>query len=101
MSVDDQRQTEEAIESRRTFLQRGAAIAGAAAVGFRPSNDLHAAATVARRAGGSPIYHGYVTCQDENRIRTFTMDAETGAIAWLADVPLSGGPALLAMDPGR
>jgi 6-phosphogluconolactonase len=44
-------------------------------------------------------YSLYVSLQDEDKIVTFTMDADTGELTPQADVPLSGGPSVLAISP--
>ena len=46
-------------------------------------------------------YSLYVSLQDEDKIVTFTMDADTGQLTPQADVPLSGGPSVLAISPNR
>ena len=46
-------------------------------------------------------YHMYVSLQDDDRISIFTVDPGTGALAWQEDVAVDGGPAPLAIDPGK
>jgi 6-phosphogluconolactonase (cycloisomerase 2 family) len=46
-------------------------------------------------------YSLYVSLQDEDKIVTFTIDADTGQLTPQADVPLSGGPSVLAISPNR
>src|SRR5215475_14915456 len=46
-------------------------------------------------------YHMYVSLQDEDKIRMFTMDAETGHLTPRGEVPVSGGPSLLTISPDR
>lgn len=43
----------------------------------------------------------YISLQDENKISVFTMDAGTGKLTPKAEVPVSGGPALLTISPDR
>jgi 6-phosphogluconolactonase (cycloisomerase 2 family) len=46
-------------------------------------------------------YSLYVSLQDEDKIATFTMDADTGGLTPQAAVPLAGGPSVLAISPNR
>ena len=46
-------------------------------------------------------YYAYVSLQDDDKILVFTMDAGTGKLMQKAAVPVSGGPAALAVDPDR
>ena len=46
-------------------------------------------------------YYAYVSLQHDDRIRVFTMDADTGKLTQKEDVEVSGGPAALAIDPGK
>jgi 6-phosphogluconolactonase (cycloisomerase 2 family) len=46
-------------------------------------------------------YFAYVSLQDDDKILVFTVDADTGRLTQNAAVPVSGGPAALAMDPDR
>ena len=46
-------------------------------------------------------YYMYVALQDDDKIAIFTMDAETGHLTPKAEVPVSGGPSLLAISPDR
>ena len=43
-------------------------------------------------------YYMYVALQDDDKISVFTMDAGTGKLAPKAEVPVSGGPFLLAIS---
>jgi 6-phosphogluconolactonase len=43
----------------------------------------------------------YVCLQDENKIAAFSMDAATGQLTRLAEVPAMGGPSVLAISPDR
>ena len=43
----------------------------------------------------------YVSLQDDDKILVFTQDTATGALSLQHDVAVSGGPAALAVDPGR
>ena len=46
-------------------------------------------------------YFAYVSLQDDDKILVFTVDAGTGRLTQNAAVPVSGGPAALAIDPDR
>ena len=46
-------------------------------------------------------FHMYVSLQDDDRISIFTVDPATGQLGWQADVAVDGGPAPLAIDPGK
>jgi 6-phosphogluconolactonase len=46
-------------------------------------------------------YSLYVCLQDEDKIASFTMDAETGQLTPQVDVPVTGGPSVLALSPDR
>ena len=93
---------------RRGFM-KGAVAAGAGLIGFPGSvarNQLEAMSmyrsskseTLGRR---QTKYHGYVSLQDDDRISIFTVEPATGKLAWLEDVAVDGGPAPLAIDPGK
>jgi hypothetical protein len=41
----------------------------------------------------------YVSLQDDDKIRVFTMDAETGQLTPKGEVPVSGGPSPLTISP--
>jgi 6-phosphogluconolactonase len=43
----------------------------------------------------------YVCLQDENKIASFTIDPGTGGLTPQADVPVAGGPSVLALSPDR
>jgi 6-phosphogluconolactonase len=43
----------------------------------------------------------YVASQDDNHISVFTMDGESGHLTRQAEVPMPGGPSLLAISPNR
>ena len=43
----------------------------------------------------------YVSLQDDDKILLFTMDEGTGKLTQNAAVPVSGGPAAMAIDPER
>ena len=43
----------------------------------------------------------YVGLQDEDKIVTFTIDADTGQLTRQAEVPASDGPSVLAISPDR
>ncbi len=46
-------------------------------------------------------YYVYVSLQDDDKILLFTMDDGTGKLTQNAAVPVSGGPAAMAIDPER
>ena len=46
-------------------------------------------------------YYAYVSLQYDDKILVFKMDAGTGKLTQQAAVPVSGGPAALAVDPDR
>ena len=46
-------------------------------------------------------FYMYVAAQDEDKILVFTMDGETGKLTPKTEVPVSGGPSLLAISPDR
>jgi 6-phosphogluconolactonase len=46
-------------------------------------------------------YYMYVSLQDDDKIRVFTMDAATGHLTPKGEVPVSGGPSPLTMSPDR
>ena len=48
-----------------------------------------------------PTYHMYVSFQDDDKISIFTMDPATGGLDWQEDVAVDGGPAPLAIAPGK
>ena len=43
----------------------------------------------------------YVAVQDDNQIAVFTIDGETGRLTRTAEIPMPGGPSLLAIRPNR
>jgi 6-phosphogluconolactonase len=43
----------------------------------------------------------YVCLQDDNKLLTFTLDADTGRLTRQAEMPLAGGPSVLAISPDR
>jgi 6-phosphogluconolactonase len=43
----------------------------------------------------------YVCLQDDNKIATFALDADTGRLTPQAEVPVAGGPSVLAISPDR
>jgi 6-phosphogluconolactonase len=43
----------------------------------------------------------YVCLQDDNKIAVFTMDPDTGRLVPGAEVPVAGGPSVLALSPDR
>ena len=88
-------------QSRRDFL-RDSALASAGlvttALGAGRANAQRQSPTESRQQAR---YHGYVSIQDDNRIRTFTIEAATGRLAWQEDVAVDGGPAPMALNPGQ
>lgn len=47
------------------------------------------------------LQHGYVSFQDDNTISRFTLDPTTAQLEWQEDVAVEGGPAPLALSPGK
>ena len=45
--------------------------------------------------------HLYVCLQDENKIVGFAIDAGTGGLTRQAEVPVAGGPSVMAISPDR
>ena len=43
----------------------------------------------------------YVGLQDDNKIAVFAIDPDTGQLAPRAEIPLAGGPSVLALSPDR
>src|SRR5260370_17917367 len=43
----------------------------------------------------------YVCLQDDDKIAAFVMNADTGQLTPQADVPVAGGPSVLAISPDR
>ena len=43
----------------------------------------------------------YVSLQDDNKIRVFTMDAKTGKLTSKSEVGVAGGPSPMAISPDR
>src|SRR5207237_5123264 len=46
-------------------------------------------------------YYMYVSLQDDDKIRVFTMDAETGQLTPKSEALVSGGPSPLTLSPDR
>ena len=46
-------------------------------------------------------YYMYVSLQDDDKIRVFTMNSTTGQLTPKGEVPVSGGPSPLTMSPDR
>jgi 6-phosphogluconolactonase len=46
-------------------------------------------------------YHLYVCLQDDNKIAGSALDTDTGRLTPQADVPVAGGPSVLAISPDR
>jgi 6-phosphogluconolactonase len=46
-------------------------------------------------------YSLYVCAQDDNKIAAFTIDADTGQLTPRAEVPVAGGPSVMAISPDR
>ena len=46
-------------------------------------------------------YNMYVALQDDDKILIMDMDQETGALQPKGEVPVSGGPSALALNPDR
>ena len=45
--------------------------------------------------------YGYVASQDDHQIAVFPIDGATGRLTRTAEVPMPGGPSLLAIRPNR
>ena len=43
----------------------------------------------------------YVSTMDEDRVDVYSMDGETGSLELAHQIPLEGGPAAIAIEPGR
>jgi 6-phosphogluconolactonase len=43
----------------------------------------------------------YVCLQDDNKIAVFAIDSESGQLSPRAEVPLAGGPSVMALSPDR
>src|SRR5438105_3756055 len=43
----------------------------------------------------------YVCLQDDNKIAVFAMDRDTGELSRRAEVPIAGGPSVMALSPDR
>src|SRR5688500_2607663 len=52
-----------------------------------------------QEGGYSMPYYMYIALQDDDKIAIFTMDGESGQLAPKAEVPIPGGPSLLAISP--
>lgn len=46
-------------------------------------------------------YALYVCAQDDNKIMAFAMDADTGQLTPQAELPVAGGPSVMAISPDR
>ena len=46
-------------------------------------------------------YALYVCAQDDNKIIAFAMDADTGQLTPQAELPVAGGPSVMAISPDR
>ena len=46
-------------------------------------------------------FHVYVSLQDDDRISIFTLDPHSGSMNWREDIPITGGPAPLAIAPDQ
>ena len=90
-------------QSRRDFLKGSAVVAGA---GLLAASAVRGVRTVAQgqsqtESSRQTTYHGYVSFQDDDRLSIFTVEPATGKLAWQEDVAVDGGPAPLAIDPGK
>ena len=43
----------------------------------------------------------YVCLQDEDKIASFAMDADTGQLTHRTEMPVAGGPSVMAISPDR
>ena len=46
-------------------------------------------------------YHVYVTASGDDRLARFSMDAASGRLERIEDIPISGRPAPIALDPAQ
>ena len=46
-------------------------------------------------------FHVYVSLQDDDKISVFTLDPHSGSLNWREDIPITGGPAPLAIAPDQ
>ena len=90
-------------QSRRDFLKGSAVLAGAGLVAASAVPGVPTAAQGQSQTESSrqTKYHGYVSFQDDDKISIFTVEPATGKLAWQEDVAVDGGPAPLAIDPGK
>jgi 6-phosphogluconolactonase len=84
--------------TRRDFLTRSAAVAGA---GLAAGSVAAMPSVVRDQTQSVRDYFGYVSFQRDNRISIFTMDPGTGKLTWQQQVAVPGGPGPMAIDPGK
>ena len=83
--------------TRRDFLKSGAVVAGAGLA----AASVAAMPTAVRGQSRQTLYTGYVSFQGDDRVSIFTMDPGTGKLDWQRHVAVDGGPAPMAIDPGK
>ena len=86
--------------TRRDFLKTSAVVAGAglsaASVAAMPT-----AVRGRSQSGRRMIHTAYVSFQGDDRVSIFTMDPGTGKLDWQRHIAVGGGPAPMAIDPGK
>ena len=95
-----------ATHTRRDFLRDTAVLAGAglAAATVVPATAMPSAAWGKSRTASSSqqaTYVVYVSFQGDDRISIFRMDRGTGKLTLQEHVAVDGGPAPMAIDPGK
>lgn len=83
--------------TRRDFLKSGAVVAGAGLA----AASVAAMPTAVRGQSRQALYTGYVSFQGDDRVSIFTMDPGTGKLDWQRHIAVGGGPAPMAIDPGK
>ena len=86
--------------TRRDFLKSSAVVAGAGLA----AASVAAMPTAVRgrsQSGRRTIHTGYVSFQGDDRVSIFKMDSGTGTLDWQEHVTVGGGPAPMAIDPGK
>ncbi len=83
--------------TRRDFLKSGAVVAGAGLA----AASVAAMPTAVRGQSRQRLYTGYVSFQGDDRVSIFTMDPGTGKLDWQRHIAVGGGPAPMAIDPGK
>jgi 6-phosphogluconolactonase len=91
------------MSTRREFLASGA-LAGAGLASAAAAPLFASARTAPQGAALAPTqalapYVGYVSVRRDNRVSIFTMDPNSGKVAWQQQVRVEGGPDPMALDP--